>query len=87
MRTLAIVVASFWVVTAAMADDSCAVQATGMTGSGPSLAAFAGAQEGARMGLIDRRPVQHLRCRNLPRVPSAQSANRVTDDRRKADDS
>src|ERR1700690_1739652 len=35
-----------------------AVQATGMTGPGPSLAAFAGAQEGARMGLIDRRPVQ-----------------------------
>ncbi len=25
MKTLAIIVASFWVVTAAMADDSCAV--------------------------------------------------------------
>ena len=41
MRTLAIVVASFWVVTAAMADYSCAVQATGKSLHGAALNSFA----------------------------------------------
>jgi hypothetical protein len=41
MKTLAIVVASFWVVTAAMADDSCAVQATGKSLHGAALNSFA----------------------------------------------
>ena len=35
MKTLAIIVASFWVVAAAMADDSCAVQATGRACTAP----------------------------------------------------
>ena len=44
MKTLAIIVAfvaSFWVVTAAMADDSCAVQATGKSLHGAALNSFA----------------------------------------------
>jgi hypothetical protein len=44
MKTLAIAAAfvtSFWVVTAAMADDSCAVQATGKSLHGAALNSFA----------------------------------------------
>jgi hypothetical protein len=41
MKTIAIVVASFWVVTAAMADDSCKVQATAKNLHGAALASFA----------------------------------------------
>jgi hypothetical protein len=44
MKTLAITVAfaaSFWVVNAAMADDSCAVQATGKSLHGAALNSFA----------------------------------------------
>jgi hypothetical protein len=41
MKTLAIIVASFWVVTAAAADDSCAVQATGKSLHGAALNSFA----------------------------------------------
>ena len=44
MKTLAIIVAfvaSFWVVTAAMADDSCAIQATGKSLHGAALNSFA----------------------------------------------
>jgi hypothetical protein len=41
MKTIAIVIASFWVVTAAMADDSCKVQATGKNLHGAALASFA----------------------------------------------
>ena len=41
MKTLAIIVASFWVVTAAMAEDSCAVQATGKSLHGAALNSFA----------------------------------------------
>ena len=43
MKTLAIIVAfvaSFWVVTAAMADDSCAVQATGKSLHGAAETSF-----------------------------------------------
>jgi hypothetical protein len=43
MKTLAIIgafVASFWVVTAAMADDSCKVQATGKNLHGAALTSF-----------------------------------------------
>ena len=41
MKTIAIVIASFWVVTAAMADDSCKVQATGKSLHGAALSSFA----------------------------------------------
>jgi hypothetical protein len=41
MKTLAIIVASFWLVTAAMAEDSCAVQATGKSLHGAALNSFA----------------------------------------------
>jgi len=44
MKTLAIIVAfvaSSWLVTAAMADDSCAVQATGKSLHGAALNSFA----------------------------------------------
>ena len=41
MKTLAIIVASFCVVTAAMAEDSCAVQATGKSLHGAALNSFA----------------------------------------------
>jgi hypothetical protein len=44
MKTLAIsaaFIASFWLVTAAMADDSCAVQATGKNLHGAALNSFA----------------------------------------------
>jgi len=41
MKTLAIIVASFWIVTAAMADDSCAIQATGKSLHGAALNSFA----------------------------------------------
>jgi hypothetical protein len=41
MKTIAIVAASFWVVTAAMADDSCKVQATGKNLHGAALTSFA----------------------------------------------
>ena len=41
MKTIAIVVASFWVASAAMADDSCAVQATGKSLHGAALTSFA----------------------------------------------
>jgi hypothetical protein len=41
MKTIAIVLASFWVVTAAMADDSCKVQATAKNLHGAALASFA----------------------------------------------
>jgi hypothetical protein len=40
MKTIAIVVASFWVVTAAMADDSCKVQAGAKNLHGAALASF-----------------------------------------------
>jgi hypothetical protein len=40
MKTIAIVVASFWVVTAATADDSCKVQATGKNLHGAALTSF-----------------------------------------------
>jgi hypothetical protein len=41
MKTLALVIASFWVITAAMADDSCKVQATGKSLHGAALTSFA----------------------------------------------
>jgi hypothetical protein len=41
MKTMAIVLASFFVVSAALADDSCAVQATGKSLHGAALASFA----------------------------------------------
>jgi hypothetical protein len=41
MKTLAIIVASFCIVTAAAADDSCAVQATGKSLHGAALNSFA----------------------------------------------
>ena len=41
MKTLAIICASFCFVTAAMADDSCAVQATGKGLHGAALNSFA----------------------------------------------
>ena len=41
MKTIAIVVASFWVVTAAMADDSCQAQATAKNLHGAALNSFA----------------------------------------------
>ena len=41
MKTIAIVLGSFLVVGAAMADDSCAVQATGKNLHGAALASFA----------------------------------------------
>ena len=41
MKTLAIIVASFWLVTAAAADDSCAIQATGKSLHGAALNSFA----------------------------------------------
>ena len=37
MKTLAIIVASFWLVTAAAADDSCAIQATGKSSHGAAF--------------------------------------------------
>ena len=41
MRTIAIIVASFWLAGAAFADDSCAVQATGKSLHGAALNSFA----------------------------------------------
>jgi hypothetical protein len=41
MKTIAIVVASLWVVTAAMADDSCKVQAGAKNLHGAALKSFA----------------------------------------------
>jgi len=41
MKTIAIVLASFCVVSAAMAEDSCAVQATGKSLHGAALNSFA----------------------------------------------
>jgi hypothetical protein len=41
MKTVAIVLASFWVVTAAVADDSCKVQATAKNLHGAALTSFA----------------------------------------------
>jgi len=41
MKTIAIVFASFWLVSTAMADDSCAVQATGKSLHGAALSSFA----------------------------------------------
>jgi hypothetical protein len=41
MRTIALVFASFCSVTAAFADDSCKVQATGKNLHGAALASFA----------------------------------------------
>ena len=44
MKTLAIIVAfvaSFWLVNAAAADDSCAIQATGKSLHGAALNSFA----------------------------------------------
>jgi hypothetical protein len=41
MKTIAIVAASFWLAGAAMADDSCAVQATGKSLHGAALTSFA----------------------------------------------
>ncbi len=41
MKTLAIIVASFWLVTAAVAEDSCAVLATGKSLHGAALNSFA----------------------------------------------
>jgi hypothetical protein len=41
MKTIAIVLASFWIVTAAVADDSCKVQAAGRNLHGAALASFA----------------------------------------------
>ena len=40
MKTLAIIVASFWFVTAAAADDSCAIQATGKSLHGAAETSF-----------------------------------------------
>ncbi len=41
MKTIALVLASFCLVSAAMADDSCAVQATGKKLAGAALSSFA----------------------------------------------
>ena len=41
MKTIALVLASFCIVSAAMADDSCAVQATGKSLHGAALSSFA----------------------------------------------
>jgi hypothetical protein len=41
MKTLAIIAATFFLAGAAMADDSCAVQATGKSLHGAALASFA----------------------------------------------
>jgi hypothetical protein len=41
MKTIAIIVASFWIVTAAMADDSCKVQAGAKNLHGAALKSFA----------------------------------------------
>ena len=41
MKTLAIIAASFCFVTTAMADDTCAVQATGKSLHGAALNSFA----------------------------------------------
>ena len=41
MKTIAIVLASFWLVGAAAADDSCAVQATAKSLHGAALTSFA----------------------------------------------
>jgi hypothetical protein len=41
MKTIALVLASFCLVSAAMADDSCAVQATGKSLHGAALTSFA----------------------------------------------
>jgi hypothetical protein len=41
MKTIAIVVTSFWVVTSAVADDSCKVQASGKNLHGAALTSFA----------------------------------------------
>jgi hypothetical protein len=41
MRTIAIVLATFWVAGAAMADDSCTVQATAKNLHGAALNSFA----------------------------------------------
>lgn len=41
MKTLAVLLASFSFVTVAMADDSCAIQATGKNLHGAALTSFA----------------------------------------------
>jgi len=41
MKTIALAIASFWVITAAMADDSCKIQATGKNLHGAALNSFA----------------------------------------------
>jgi hypothetical protein len=41
MKTIAIIAASLWVATAAMAADSCQVQATGKKLHGAALTSFA----------------------------------------------
>jgi hypothetical protein len=41
MKTIAIVVASLWVVTAAMADDTCKIQAGAKNLHGAALTSFA----------------------------------------------
>ncbi len=41
MKTIVMVLASFWLVSAAAADDSCAVQATGKSLHGAALTSFA----------------------------------------------
>jgi hypothetical protein len=41
MKAIAIIAASFFLATAAMADDSCAVQATGKSLHGAALTSFA----------------------------------------------
>ena len=41
MKTIAIIIATFWVAGAAMADDSCTVQATAKNLHGAALNSFA----------------------------------------------
>jgi hypothetical protein len=41
MKSIVILFASCWLVTAAMADDSCAIQATGKSLHGAALSSFA----------------------------------------------
>jgi hypothetical protein len=41
MKTIAIIIATFWVAGAAMAEDSCAVQATAKSLHGAALNSFA----------------------------------------------
>ncbi len=41
MKTIAIVLATFWIAGAAMAEDSCAVQATAKNLHGAALTSFA----------------------------------------------